>query len=203
MTGFEKKLLQGQQHIQSNDIELSSYIKKIGDCKYSLSQDYFQSLVNSIISQQLSTKATSTISNRLIDLVDGGLTPQNLKQLEIADLRTVGLSRNKAGYILSLASQYKSESFKNLSNLDDKNIIEFLTSFKGIGEWTAQMFLIFSLGRLDVLPINDVGVRNGVKEIYSIEELSDEELIRIASFWQPYRSIGAWYSWRVIDGDGM
>ena len=203
MTEFKNKLTEGQHHLLSNDETLSIYINKIGDCDYPLKQDYFISLVGSIISQQLSTKATSTIFNRLVTLVGDEITPQRLKLFEVNDLRKVGLSRNKAEYILKLATEYDSEKFNKLKNLEDQEVIHFLTSFNGIGEWTSQMFLIFSLGRLDVLPINDVGVRNGIKKIYSLENISNRKLIDIASKWQPYRSIGSWYSWQVVDNKNM
>ena len=199
MTPFEQQLLQGQQHLVDNDKKLASVINKVGQCHFQLRQDYFQSLVGSIISQQLSTKATSTIRGRLIELADNDLSPEQLQQFNIEELRSVGLSKNKANFILQLAEQYDPGQFEDLHKMEDEDVIKFLTSFKGIGEWTAQMFLIFSLGRLDVLPIKDVGVQNGVKKIYSLESLTDEHLIDIAESWRPYRSVAAWYTWRALD----
>ena len=199
MTPFEQQLIQGQQHLIDNDKKLASVINKVGQCRFQLRQDYFQSLVGSIISQQLSTKATSTIRGRLIELAGNDLSPDQLQQFNIEELRSVGLSKNKADFILRLAEHYDPDQFENLHKMEDEEVIKFLISFKGIGEWTAQMFLIFSLGRLDVLPIKDVGVQNGVKKIYSIDSLTDAHLIEIAESWRPYRSIAAWYSWRVLD----
>ena len=199
MTIFAHQLIEGQQHLMDNDKKLASVILRAGDCRYELRQDYFQSLVGSIISQQLSTKATSTIRQRLVDMTGQELNPQRIKAFKLEELRSVGLSRNKANYILKLAHQFDAESFNHLHDIENDDAIKFLTSFSGIGEWTAQMFLMFSLGKLDVLPINDVGVRNGIKIIYGLETLTDDELIEIANPWRPYRSIGAWYTWRALE----
>jgi DNA-3-methyladenine glycosylase II len=199
MNNFAQQLAEGQQHLTTNDERLAVVINRIGHCQYELRPDFFQTLVGSIISQQLSTKATSTIRSRLVVLSGAGLQPDSLKKLTMEELRSVGLSGNKAKYILNLARDYKPGLFNQLPTMPDQEAINFLTGFSGIGEWTAQMFLMFSLGRLDVLPVKDVGLRNGVKKIYNLDNLADDQLIKIAGNWQPYRSIGTWYAWRAAD----
>ena len=199
MTAFREALIKGQQHLVDQDKKMAKVIEMAGDCEYELRTEYFHSLVGSIISQQLSTKATSTIRQRLIDLTEQDLSPERIKTLSMDELKSVGLSRNKAQYILKLAQAYDNEAFLGLPHMEDQDAIKFLTAFSGIGEWTAQMFLMFSLGKLDILPTKDVGVQNGIKKIYGIEQLTENELIEIAEPWRPYRSIGSWYTWRILE----
>ena len=200
MSNFAQELAIGQQHLADNDEQLSIVIQQIGHCSYELRSDYFQTLVGSIISQQLSVKATSTIRNRLLVLAGNKLSPKSLNKLSDEEMRSVGLSGNKAKYIRKLANEYNPNIFQELPDMMNQDAIDFLTGFSGIGEWTAQMFLMFSLGRLDVLPIKDMGLRNGVKKIYAMDDLTDDQLLQIAANWQPYRSIGTWYAWRATDG---
>lgn len=196
---FEQQLATGQDYLMQNSPELALFIRQHGDCRYSLRDNYFQTLVGSIISQQLSVKATANIRGRLEVLLGGSLEQVAIQEADFEALKSVGLSRNKATYIQRLAHEYTEEDFHKIDDDSDEEVLKQLTNFAGIGEWTAQMFLMFSLGRLDILPIKDVGLRNGVKVIYGLDELSDEQLLDIGQEWQPYRSIATWYAWRATD----
>ena len=196
---FQEQLAMGQQYLKNNSPEVATYIDRVGDCSYDLREDYFKTLVGSIISQQLSVKATATIRARLEQLLGGAIDQQAIRIMDFDALKSVGLSRNKATYIQRLAHEYQDTDFHQIDDKSDEEIVKQLTGFAGIGEWTAQMFLMFSLGKLDVLPIKDVGLRNGVKIMYGLDELSDDQLVDLATQWQPYRSIATWYAWRATD----
>jgi DNA-3-methyladenine glycosylase II len=131
-----------------------------------------------------------------------GLTPENLASLGGSGLRTVGLSRQKASYILDLAQKTLDGSveLKKIGRLPDEDVIEMLTQVKGIGRWTAEMFLIFSLGRLDVLPVDDLGVRSAIKNLYGLKEMPNKQTcIELALPWRQYASIASWYCWRSLE----
>jgi DNA-3-methyladenine glycosylase II len=131
-----------------------------------------------------------------------GLTPENLASLSESDLRSVGLSRQKVSYILDLARKTLDGTveLKKIGRLPDEDVIEMLTQVKGIGRWTAEMFLIFSLGRLDVLPVDDLGVRSAIKNMYGLKELPNKQTcIELAAPWRPYATIASWYCWRSLD----
>ena len=130
------------------------------------------------------------------------MTPEFISTLSLDDLRRIGLSRQKASYILDLAQRVHGGSLQlsRLARLSDDAVIDALIEVKGIGVWTAHMFLIFSLGRLDVMPHGDYGVRSAIQKLYSLEELPDRETChRIAEPWRPYASIAAWYCWRSLE----
>ena len=178
-------------------------IRQTGPFAVKLRRDRFQALVSSILSQQISGKAAEAIKRKLLDFVGpDGMTPRFISTLTIADLRTVGLSRQKASYILDLAQRVHEGSLplERLARLSDDAVIEALTEVKGIGVWTAQMFLIFSLGRLDVMPHDDYGVRSAIQKLYGLDELPNRQTChRIAEPWRPYASIAAWYCWRSLE----
>jgi DNA-3-methyladenine glycosylase II len=168
-----------------------------------LRQDRFHSLVVSILSQQISGKAAVAIRKKLEERVGpGGMTPQGIASFPLEDLRAVGLSKQKASYILDLAERVHAGTLplSRLARLSDDAVIDALVQVKGIGVWTAHMFLIFSLGRLDVLPHGDYGVRSAMQNLYGLENLPDRATChRIAEPWRPYASIGAWYCWRSLE----
>jgi DNA-3-methyladenine glycosylase II len=192
-------------HLQSHDAVLRSVIDRVGPCQLQPHSDYYRELVESIISQQLSVKAAATITGRFKQLGVGEFpTPQEILALETERLRAVGLSGAKAGYVQDLAMHVRDGrlDIERLPELPNEEIIVRLTDIKGIGEWTAHMFLIFSLGRLDVLPTGDLGVRKGMQALYGLAVLpSPKEMQEIAEHnrWSPYESVAAWYIWRSLE----
>jgi DNA-3-methyladenine glycosylase II len=169
--------------------------------------DYYWELVDSIISQQLSVKAARTIEQRFLALF-GGKVPaaKELLGKTVDQLRAVGLSRAKASYVLDLAKHVDSGELQleRLPNLSNEEIIKELVAVKGIGEWTAHMFLIFALGRLDVLPVGDLGIRAGIQKLYNLPALpSPAEVRRLAEQkgWHPYESVASWYIWQALDNE--
>jgi DNA-3-methyladenine glycosylase II len=193
----------GVKHLRRADPVLREVIRQAGPFAIKLKRDRFQALVFSILSQQISGKAALAIRKKFLDYVGPeGMTPQFICRLTVADLRTVGLSRQKASYILDLAQRVHDGTLplERLARLSNDEVIEALIAVKGIGVWTAQMFLIFSLGRLDVMPHGDYGVRSAIQKLYGLEELPDRQTChRIAEPWRPYESIAAWYCWRSLE----
>lgn len=167
--------------------------------------NYYQALIESIISQQLSVKAASAIETRFKDLFgDNFPSPEQIVTRDIEELRQAGLSRPKARYIQDLATHIIKGDvrFDSLDTLTNEAIITELTQVKGIGEWTVHMFLMFCMGRLNVLPVGDLGIRNGVKRLYGLTSLpTPEEIKQIAkqNSWHPYESIASWYIWQSLD----
>ncbi len=155
--------------------------------------------------QQLAGAAATTILNRLLALFGADSrypTPAELLATSDQDFRGAGVSRQKTGYLRDLAQHMEDGQLglATLPSASDEEVIERLTSVKGVGVWTAQMFLMFQLGRLDVLPVGDLGVRRGMQVAYGLDELpSLEEATRIGEPWAPYRSVGSWYMWRAVD----
>ena len=165
----------------------------------------YGALVRSIVGQQLSTKAARTIYERLTALFDGRTpTPQELLALDAEHLRSAGLSRGKVSYLRSLAEHVVAGELEldRLPELGDEEVIAQLTAVKGLGPWTAHMFLIFHLGRPDVLPVTDLGVRRAVQLAYGLEELpSGPALEQLAEPWRPHRSLACLYLWRSLDNE--
>jgi DNA-3-methyladenine glycosylase II len=165
----------------------------------------YGALVRSIVGQQLSTKAARTIYERLIELF-GGKTPSPAELLaaDPEDVRAAGLSRPKVSYLRSLAEHVQSGELElaRLSELPDEEVSAQLTAVKGLGQWTADMFLIFHLGRPDVLPVGDLGVRRAVERAYGLAEIPDAaKLTEIAEPWRPHRSLASLYLWRSLDNE--
>lgn len=200
------KLVDAQEQLSRNDPVLKDAIARAGACLIEPHTNYYQELVDAIISQQLSVKAASTIERRFCELFGSTDFPPPEKILEktAEELRTAGLSGAKASYVQDLArhvleGKLKFDQFNKLSN---QEIINELTAVKGIGEWTAHMFLIFSLGRLDVLPVGDLGVRSGIQKLYKLDHLPlAKEIEEIAGVngWHPYESVACWYVWHSLD----
>jgi DNA-3-methyladenine glycosylase II len=191
-------------HLKAADPVLGSLIDHIGPCKIQYREPVFQTLVRSIVYQQLHGKAALTIYTRLADAAKADpLTPESILRLRPARMRAVGLSAQKLTYIRELARMTRDGhvNFDLCPNMGDDEVVQHLTRVKGVGVWTAHMFLIFALRRLNVLPTGDLGVRAGMKKIYGLAELpKPEEMERIASAWRPYCSIASWYLWRSLDG---
>lgn len=166
--------------------------------------NYYQALVESIISQQLSVKAAASIEKRFYALFDGIPSPEELVASDMERLRGAGLSRPKARYIQDLGTRVIDGTvvFETLSELTNDQIVEELTKVKGIGEWTVHMFLMFCMGRLDVLPVGDLGIRNGIQKLYKLPALPDTETVRAVAAqngWSPYASVASWYIWHSLD----
>jgi DNA-3-methyladenine glycosylase II len=193
----------GLRHLSRSDPVMRDVIRKAGPFNLRLRNDRFHSLVFSILAQQISSKAARAIREKLLArLAPRRLSPEGILELELDDLRAVGLSKQKATYILDLAKRLAAGELQlnRMGRLSDEAIIESLVQVKGIGVWTAQMFLIFSLGRLDVFPHSDFGVRSAIKNLYGLDDLPDRETSnRIAETWRPYASIGSWYCWRSLE----
>lgn len=184
------------------DRKLAKVIDLVGEFNLSLTKNPYESLVEAIITQQLSAKAADSISTRFRAIYGRFPKPADVIETSDAKLRKVGLSYMKVSYIKDLSKKVESKEIRldYMKNLSDEEVIAQLTQVKGIGRWTAEMFLIFSLGRLDVLPVGDLGLRKGIKNLYSLEELPEKEQIeRIAEKWRPYRSVATWYLWRNQD----
>lgn len=184
------------------DRKLAKVIDLVGEFNLSLTKNPYESLVEAIITQQLSAKAADSISTRFRAIYGKFPKPADVVRTSDAKLRKAGLSYMKVSYIKDLSKKVESKEIRlsYMKNLSDEEVIVQLTQVKGIGRWTAEMFLIFSLGRLDVLPVGDLGLRKGIKNLYSLEELPEKEQIeRIAEKWRPYRSVATWYLWRSQD----
>lgn len=193
-------IVKAQRHLAASDPVLERLVADIGPCSLRFEPDRFAALTRSIISQQISTKAALAIRTRLEARFDGeGLTPAGLLALSDAALRGAGLSVSKQKSLRDLAKHVHGRIVRldAIHELDDEEVIAALLPIRGIGRWTAQMFLIFSLGRLDVLPVDDLGLRAAVKEQYGLSDLPDKaRLVELAEPWRPFRSIATWYLWR-------
>ena len=166
------------------------------------SKDIFSSLIRSIISQQISTKAASSIYNKFRNLYSTSIvSPEAVLATTNRRLKSAGLSNQKVGYVKSTAQFFVSTdyTYDDFSSMEDEKLTEELIRIKGIGPWTIDMLLIFSLGRPDVFPVGDLGIRNGFN-IFFNKTYSQEEMIKEASKWKPYRTIFSWYLWKVSDG---
>lgn len=167
--------------------------------------NYYHELIDSIISQQLSVKAARTIEGRFKDLFGGHFpSPEQILEKDIEELSSVGLSRPKASYIQDLARKILDGSvqFDHLDSLSNEEIVTELTAVKGIGDWTVHMFLMFCMGRLDVLAHGDLGIRNGVTKLYDLEQTATpDDVKRIAeqNNWHPYETVACWYIWQSLD----
>ena len=191
-------------HLKKSDPVLAAIIQRVGPYRIQFREPEFGTLVRSIVYQQLSGKVASVIMERLLDaLPSRKLTPRAILKLTPEQMRSVGLSGAKTAYIRDLAGRTKAGEvvFKNIHGRTDEEVIEHLTQVKGIGVWTAHMFLIFALQRPNVLPVGDLGVRSAIRKAYGLEELpKPEEVARIAAGWHPYCSVAAWYLWRSLEG---
>jgi len=189
------------------DPVLAALIRRHGPCGLAATQraDHFTALVRAITFQQLSTKAASTIYNRMAALMpDGVPTPEAFACLTDAQLRAVGMSRQKSGYLRDLCEKVSSSvlALDALDSLTDEEVIAALVTVKGIGRWSAEMFLIFRLLRPDVLPVGDLGIVTAVQKAYRLRKRPTPERLRtIGEAWRPYRSIASWYLWRSLDNE--
>ena len=193
-------------HLKKADPVMAAIIDRAGPYKMQYREPVFQTLVRSIVYQQLSGKAALTIFNRLAAAAKvDPITPEAILKLRPQKMRALGLSKQKIVYIRELARLTRDGDirFERLPDMDDAAIIETLTRVKGVGVWTVQMFLMFALQRPNVLPVGDLGVRAAMKKAYGLSELpKPQEMERIAAAWHPYRSIASWYLWRSLENQG-
>ncbi len=189
-------------HLRKADPTLALIIEKVGPCRMEFSEPTFHSLAEAILYQQLNGKAALTIFNRFTDLAGDPLTPEGILRLSSQQMRGVGLSKQKTAYLRDLAEKTRSGllNFEQLERFSDEEVIRHLTQVKGVGVWTAHMFLMFTLRRRDVLPTGDYGVQSAIKKHYRKRKLPKPAVMeKIAKAWTPYRSVACWYLWRSLD----
>lgn len=197
------------RHLSAHDQFLAPVIERSGLCTIQPNTNYYQDLVESIIGQQLSVKAAASIRQRFKGLFGGRMpSPAEILTKSVDDLRAVGFSRAKAAYVRDLAEHVLDGrvTFDHLPNLTNEEIIKELTDVKGIGEWTVHMFLMFCMGRPDVLPVGDLGIKNGIRQLYGLEQAPTPEQIKDLAKkyqWAPYQSIACWYIWKSLDNKPM
>jgi DNA-3-methyladenine glycosylase II len=207
-------------HLKKSDPVMRAIIERIGPCRMQFSPPEFHSLAESIVYQQLNGKAAETIFARFAALAGDPVTPEGILKLSDEQMRAAGLSKQKSAYLKDLAAKTSSGllDFTRLADLSDLEVVEHLTQVKGIGVWTAQMFLMFTLKRENVLPTGDFGVRMAMYRHYlevqrkqaakksaqkkskqKIKLPTPEQMEKIAKSWEPYRSVACWYLWRSLD----
>ena len=204
---FNEQLRAAEKYLAKNDKKLAPVIKASGPSRLKPHKDHYGELVGSIVGQQLSSAAAGTIWRRVLDLFGGKMpTPKELIKIDDQKLRDVGLSWAKVGYVKDLAQHILDGrlDLKHVSTLSNEQLIEQLTAVKGLGEWSAHMFMMFGLGRLDILPIGDLGIRKAMMNLYGLKELPDPaRMVSIANKnkWHPYESVAAWYLWQSLDNN--
>ncbi|WP_287455736.1 DNA-3-methyladenine glycosylase 2 family protein [Leptolyngbya sp. UWPOB_LEPTO1] len=192
------------QTLKLADPRLGTVIDQVGECKLTQqSGDLLHSLARSIVYQQLSTKAATAIYHRFLELYrDRAITAEAILETPDETLRGVGFSRQKIVYLKDLAQNIQTglPTLEELEELEDEAIIQTLIKVKGIGRWTVQMLLIFRLHRWNVLPVDDLGIRAGIRRIYQLEELPNKKtVLQVGQAWNPYCTIASWYIWRSLE----
>jgi DNA-3-methyladenine glycosylase II len=189
--------------LRSADPVLGGLIDAVGGYRIRYLEPDFEALVKSIVYQQLSGKAAGTIFGRLREAAgDGCLEPGPVLRLTPARMRSIGLSKQKIAYIRDIASHTQAgvTNFEAMRRMKDDDVMQALTSLKGVGDWTAHMFLIFALRRKDVLPVGDLGIRVAVQKAYGLDEMpKPTEVARMGEAWAPYCSVASWYLWRSLE----
>ncbi len=190
-------------HLKNADPIMAGLIERVGPFRMNYDKPSFEAMAESIVYQQLNGKAAATIWQRLVDATGGVVTPESILKLTPQRMRKCGLSRQKLSYIRDLAEKTRSGDvdFAPLPAQSDEDVIAHLTRVKGIGIWSAQMFLMFALKRRDILPTTDYGILNSVRKHYGFKRLPKPRTVeRLAEKWRPYRSVACWYLWRSLDG---
>lgn len=200
---------QAIEHLSAADPKLAALIAQCGPCTMQIPHDFsiFYSLARSIVYQQLAGAAAAAIMGRVEALFSKGrMTPKNLLALDDATLRAAGLSQNKLAALRDLAAKSLDGTVPTkrvLARMTDEEIIERISQVRGIGRWTVEMLLIFRLGRPNVLPVDDYGVRKGMQRLYKLRELPKKDAMhRRARKWEPWRSVASWYMWRCAELPG-
>lgn len=190
------------RHLKASDPILRAIIERVGAFKMEFGPPEFHSLAEAIVYQQLNGKAAVTIFKRFTALAGDPVTPQGILKLSDAQLRSVGLSKQKASYLKDMAERATRGEldFSRLPEMTDDEVIKHLTQVKGVGVWTAHMFLMFTLRRPNVLPTGDYGIQAAIKKHYRKRKLpKPAHMEKIAKCWEPYRSVACWYLWRSLD----
>jgi DNA-3-methyladenine glycosylase II len=207
MTRIEKldeaRLREAARHLARADARLARVIEAHGPCTLAPRGDPYRYLVRSILYQQLAGKAAATIERRFKAGFGGRVPPpETLAAQRDARLRKFGLSRQKAAAVKAVGAAFASGlvSARRIPHMGDEAVVESVTQIRGVGEWTAHMLLMFSLGRPDVLPVGDYGVRKGAQKLYGLRELpKPDALAALAEPWRPFRTVGSWYLWRALE----
>jgi DNA-3-methyladenine glycosylase II len=201
ITSWPDTIITAITYLSSIDSVMGSAIVQVGPCTLAPNPDIFEALVDAIISQQISVKAADAIVARVrAATANSAITPEALAPFDFVALRALGLSTPKARYIHNLVQQVTSGQLDltRLAELDDETVIEQLVTLKGIGRWTAEMILIFSLGRTDVLPVDDLGLLEGIREAYGLPvRPTRKEVLERGEIWRPYRTFATWYMWGI------
>ncbi len=198
---------EAEEHLKRSGRRMADLVERVGPCQLAFSPPTFESLARSIVYQQISIHAARSIYQRVMAACapQGALLPEQVAAASVDSLRACGLSAQKVAYIQDLARHSMDGRliFDGLPALPDEQVIAALTQVKGIGVWTAQMFLIFSLRRPDILPTGDLGVRNAVKKLYRLKEApTPAEVEQRGRKWRPYASVASWYLWRSLEPSG-
>ncbi len=188
-------------YLIEKDPNLIPLFKKTEEVVVNISKDYYKSLVQTIVAQQLSSKVANVIYQRFEKLMQNDMTPQNILNTSEEDLRSIGLSRPKIKYLFSLAEHVINQDLKfdKFEDMNDEEIIEELVKVKGIGIWTAQMFLMFSMGRSDIFSTHDLGLRNALKLLLNRPDMTHDDIEAYSLKWIPYRTIVSHYLWHIWD----
>ncbi|MBI5292012.1 MAG: DNA-3-methyladenine glycosylase 2 family protein [Chloroflexi bacterium] len=194
---------QALRHLR-RDAHLAPLIAQHGPPSFRPARSAFRALAESIVYQQLSGKAAAAIFDHFLDIFPGRRfpTPEQLMGVPVPRLRAAGLSSQKAAYLLDLAARFHDGTIapRRFRKMTDEEISDHLIQVKGIGQWTADMFLMFALNRPDVLPVGDLGIRNGIRKLYNLSEPPTAEQMEVlAEAWRPHRTVASWYLWRVVD----
>lgn len=193
-------------HLKKSDPTLAAIIEHVGACRMEFGPPEFHSLAEAIVYQQLNGKAAVTIFKRFAALTGEPVTAEGIRKLTDAQLRSVGLSKQKSSYLKDMAARAARGEldFTRLPGMTDDEVIQHLTQVKGVGVWTAQMFLMFTLRRPNVLPTGDYGIQMAMKKHYKKRRMPKPEVMaKIAKSWEPYRSVACWYLWRSLDMQTM
>ena len=189
-------------HLKRSDPVMRGIIERVGACRMEYGEPTFHHLAESIVYQQLNGKAAETIFKRFTDTAESPVTPKGILKLSEQQMHAVGLSKQKSSYLRDLAAKTESGllDFAKLLAMEETDVIEHLTQVKGVGVWTAHMFLMFTMRRPDVLPTGDYGIQMAMKKHYRKRKLpKPRDMEKIARSWSPYRSIACWYLWRSLD----
>jgi len=194
----------GMKHLKQADEKMGRLIAEFEKPEFKKDLNYFEALVRAIVYQQLSGKAAATIYKRFKNLFIKNKYPSPIMVMERSheELRSVGLSNQKASYIHNIANAFYTGAIpKDINAIGDKEVIECLTIIKGVGPWTAEMFLMFTLNRPDVFPVTDLGIQKGFQLFFQLDKIPrPDQMIKKAEPWRPYRTLASWYLWRLVEG---
>lgn len=189
------------QYLCQNDVFLCNIINKIGILEYDINDNPYEFLVHEIIEQMLSQKAGCKIFQRLVNLCNGNISPEVIAELSDEDIKSIGTSNSKVSYIRNITNAVLSQdiNFNDLYDMDDNEVFKKLTSIKGVGKWTANMYLIFVFNRKDILPTNDAAFLQAYKWLYRTDDVSEKSIREKCKIWKPYSSIAARYLYIALD----